>query len=210
MSRIALLIWAALALTSCKPEISSNTYFCGPDSLCPPGLACQLGDNGSFAYNCVSANEVRDFSCPSQTADVEPDDEAGQAREMGEIGCGEQLQFDDWGCIEDATDVDTFEFIRPTECNGSNPHTRVTLRAPLGAAPLGIELLDEAGQVLTTGELCTTQQDQTGTEQVCIENGDLAPGTYRLRIFVNDAANADCDGTCAFNHYQLVIASPLT
>lgn len=200
----------ALALVSCKPEISRNTYFCGPDSLCPPNLACQLGDNESFAYNCVLPREVDAFSCPEFTADTEPDNEPEQARDMGEIGCGEQVQFQNWGCIADDSDVDHFLFVRPSECNGANPRAKATLRFPLGAAPLVMELLDESGQVLSTSEVCTGEQDSTGTEQVCIDNADVTPGTYRLRISLDEAANADCDGDCRFNHYLLVIASPVT
>ncbi len=206
--RTILLSLVSLMLVQCKPDISRNTYFCGPDSLCPPNLACQVGDNESFTFNCVLPREVDAFTCPEFTADAEPDDNAEQARDMGDVGCGEQVQFQNWGCIID-DDVDHFQFTRPSDCNGADPRAKATLRFPLGASPLAMELLNEAGEVLSTGEICTDQQDSTGTEQICVENRDLPPGTYRLRISLDDAANADCDGACRFNHYQLVIASPV-
>lgn len=209
--RLAIVLpFLALAATACKPEISRNTYFCGPDSLCPPNLACQLGSQESFAYNCVLPRELEAFSCPVVTSDLEPDDEVATARVMGEINCGEQLVFDDWGCIADGSDVDHFQFTRPTDCTGSDPRVRLTLRYPLGAAPLSVELLDDAGQVLSLGALCTEEQDGTGTEQLCIDNRDLGTGTYSVRVQVDDAGNADCDGTCVFNRYQLIIASPVS
>lgn len=210
MLRLAPIALLLVLSTGCKPEISRNTYFCGPDSLCPPNLSCQLGDNESFTYNCVLPREVDPFSCPTPTADQEPDDGAGQGRDLGDIACGEQVQFQNWGCIENGDDIDHFRFVRPTDCNGNDPRAKATLRFPLGAAPLTMELLDESGQVLASGELCTPEEDLSGTEQVCIDHRDLPTGTYDLRITLDEAGNADCDGACRFNHYQLVVASPVS
>lgn len=199
-----------VCLAGCEPEISRNTYFCGPDALCPPNLACQFGDNESFSYNCVLPREAETFSCPVPSADREPDDEAGQGRDLGEIACGEQVQFENWGCIEDGEDVDRFRFTRPTDCVGSDPRAKLTLRFPLGAAPLSVEIVNDAGQVESTGVVCTSESDSTGTEQVCIDQRDIEVGTYDVRISIDAEANADCGGACRFNHYQLVVASPVS
>lgn len=209
--RLTLLLpFLAVAAAGCEPDISRNTYFCGPDSLCPPNLACQLGSDESFAFNCVLPRELEVFSCPASTSDLEPDNDVATARVMGEIGCGDQLVFENWGCIADGSDVDHFQFTRPNDCAGSDPKVRLTIRYPLGAAPLSMALLDDAGQVLSVGALCTEDQDGTGTEQLCIDNRDVGTGTFSIRVQVDEEGNADCDGTCAFNRYQLIIASPVS
>jgi len=210
MYRLSTLALLSLALLGCEPEIARNTYFCGSDALCPPNLQCQFGDNEIFSYSCVLPQETEDFSCPIPSADQEPDDSLDTALALGEIACGEQVQFENWGCISDGDDIDMFQFVRPSECNGNDPRIRATLRFPVGTAPLSIELLDDAGAVLMSGERCTPSQDDSGTEQLCIEYRGGPIGTYDLRIKVDEQANADCNGTCRFNHYQLVIASPVT
>ncbi len=206
------MLWASSLLSisslGCTPEIDRNTYFCGPDGFCPPNLSCQFGSAQTFSYNCVLPRETLDFSCPVPSADEEPDDTPAQAQDLGEIACGEQVQFANWGCIEDGDDVDTFRFVRPTSCNGGDPRAKATLRFPVGGSPLAIELVDDSGQVLSRGEICTSQDG--GTEQLCIDHRDLAPGTYDLRIKLDESANADCDGRCRFNRYQLVVASPVS
>ncbi|MCP4449259.1 MAG: hypothetical protein GY811_28595 [Myxococcales bacterium] len=205
---IAMAAAAVFSLASCKPEISGNTYFCGPDSLCPPNLVCQLGGTESFTYSCVLPGEADSFACPVPSADQEPDDSPAQARDLGDIACGEQVQFQNWGCIEDGEDIDTFRFTRPTDCNAVAPRVKATLRFPLGAAPLALELRDESGEVLSTGETCTSEQDNSGTEQVCVDHPNSPIGTYTLHVVLDADGNADCDGNCRFNRYQLVIISP--
>jgi hypothetical protein len=64
--------------------------------------------------------------------------------------------------------------------------------------------------VLATSELCTPEVDTTGTDLQCIEKAGLEPGEYRLRVSIDDAANADCGGQCRFNHYQLFVSSPIS
>ena len=209
---LALLFLALLAplLQACEPEILRNTYFCGPDSLCPPELTCQVGSDETFSYSCALPQEAREFSCAVPSADEEPDDTAEEARDIGEVVCGAQYQFENWGCIDSGSDIDTFRFERPTDCTGSDPRAKLTLRFPIGTAPLTMKLLDASGQVLSTGTLCSSGDENGGIERVCIEQRNLPPGTYDVQVTMDPAANADCGGNCQFNRYQLVIASPVS
>ncbi len=200
---------AACALPSCTPDITSNTYFCGPDGLCPPGLECQRGRLDSFAYNCVTALALEDFACPLVTLDREPDDTIDGAFEVGTLQCGAQLSNDDWGCVVEGTDVDHFLVRTEGECAGANPRFTANLRYPLGSAPLRVELLSSEGALIAASELCTAEVDTTGTDLQCIEAPNLPPGDYYLRVSIDPAGNADCDGTCRFNRYRLSAASPL-
>ncbi len=206
----ALSIVALLSSVGCKPEIDGNTYYCGPDAFCPPHLSCQFGSSETFSYSCVLPPETSSFSCPIPSADQEPDDTPALARDLGEVPCGAQVQFENWGCIEDGDDVDTFRFVRPTSCNGANPRAKVSLRVPLGASPLKLELVDESDQVVAVGVICTASPDFGGTEQLCIDQQNLAPGTYHIRISLDESGNADCGGQCRFNRYQIVVASPVS
>lgn len=204
------LLWSALALVACKPEITGDTYFCGPEALCPPNLACHFGDHESFAYNCVNQRSAEDFSCPEVTSDREPDDTQAEALELGVLSCGGQFALTNWGCVSAAGDVDHFELSREDVCVGSNPRFKASLRYPIGAAPLSLTLLNEAGEVLATGALCTQEADSSGTELRCIEESDLPVGDYTLRIELDSQGNADCDGACRFNHYRLFVSSPVS
>lgn len=208
-----LLIPLSLALTltlACKPEITSNTYFCGPERNCPPGLACQEGQLESFPFSCVGPLSVTSFSCPQPSGDHEPDDTSETAQDLGELECGSQLELSNWGCISTANDVDHFSLQRDALCAGDESRFRGKLRYPLGLAPLSLELLDASGMIMATAELCTSAVDTSGSDERCIEVSDLAPGTYTLRVSVDSDANADCDGDCAYNRYQLFASVPLS
>lgn len=208
--RILVIASTVYALASCKPEITGDTYYCGPEGLCPPNLSCQLGSLDTFAYNCVIPIAVEPFRCPQVTLDREPDEAEGDAHSLGTLPCGEQIASTNWGCIADGADLDHFSVTMQDVCVGSNPRFKASLRFPVGSAPLLLELLDSSGEVVATSELCTPDLDTTGTELQCIEKAGLATGEYRLRVSIDDDANADCDGACRFNHYQLFVSSPIS
>ena len=201
---------AAAALAACKPEITGNTYYCGPEARCPPNLSCQLGALDTFAFNCVIPRSSEPFRCPEVTLDREPDQASDDAYSLGLLPCGDQITSTNWGCIEDGFDVDHFAVLMEDVCVGSNPRFKASLRFPIGAAPLLLELLDESGEVLATSKLCTPEADTTGTDLQCLEEAGLPTGQYRLRVTIDDDANADCGGDCRFNHYQLFVSSPVS
>lgn len=200
---------AAFALPSCKPDITSNTYFCGPDGLCPPGLECQRGSLESFAYSCTTSLSIETFSCPTITLDREPDETTDAAYRVGTLQCGDQLSSTDWGCVTEGADVDHFLVQTEGECSGANPRFTASLRYPIGSAPLRVELLNSEGTLIAASELCTAAVDTTGTDQQCIDEPNLPPGDYYLRVSIDPAGNADCEGNCRFNRYQLFAASPV-
>lgn len=194
---------AAIALSAaCSPDIGTGTYFCGPDRLCPPDLEC---DDNTFV--CESRQGADRFECPAGSESSEPDDSRGDALEAGPIACGAPL-FPQvvTGCVADAEDRDHIAFELEQECTGEDPHVEITLRYPIALVALEMSLLDEDGDVVADGEICTLSGDATGMERVCIDR-PLDPGAYVLRI--RSTGVGDCDGDCPHNQYVLDISYPL-
>jgi hypothetical protein len=204
----ALLALAMLG-TSCAPEITANTYYCGPEQLCPEGLQCHLGDLEHFSYSCEAPLLAEPFACPETTLDREPDETPADGYSLGVLSCGSQITSDEWGCIDKAQDVDHIRFSKEDLCAGNSPRFSATLRFPVGTAPLTIGFVNNEGTMLKQGVNCTDGEPDRGSEILFIDDTDLPVGEYWLRIQLDQNANADCDGSCSFNRYKLVIAAPL-
>ena len=212
-----------LVAPACRPEITTDTYFCGPEELCPPKLRCHLGplqseppppglppEPASFAYTCVTSVSAKGFACSESTSDQEPDDEPAMAHDLMAISCGSQVVQADWGCIDTALDIDHYRFSQVDSCIGNNPRLEVTLGYPIGTAPLSLDLLDDAGAVIASAAICTAETDEGGTEERCLTVPNLPLGDYLLRVQIDASGNADCDGDCAFNRYQLRLSTPIS
>lgn len=208
---------------ACKPNITTDTYFCGPEELCPPKLSCHLGplqsepppeglppEPARFAYTCVTSVSAKNFSCSENTSDQEPDDEPAMALDLMAISCGSHVVQADWGCIDEALDRDHYRFSLVDTCFENNPRFEATLSYPLGTAPLSLDLLDDSGAIIASGSICSASSDEGGTEERCIDLPDLPVGEYVLRVQIDTAGNADCDGDCAFNRYRLLLSTPVS
>jgi hypothetical protein len=200
----ALVAAASVALAAaCVPEIGGGTYFCGPERLCPPGLVC---DDSS--YTCELDAVARPFSCPAGSEDSEPDDSLAAATAIGTLECGRTLLDDLIGCMAEGDTVDYFRFEHTNVCSGQDPHIEILLRFPVAMAPLRVELLDEQGQVIQTGEHCTQPGDFTGTDRHCLRLDPPPLGVYYVRVSL-DPDGPDCGGQCRYNRYTLDIKFPL-
>lgn len=209
MHQLRALVVLVLLVGGCKPEITGDTYYCGPERLCPEGLSCQVGLRESFAYSCVRPRATLPFQCPTETLDREPDSTPNDAHTLASLVCGDQAGFSNWGCIADGQDMDHFEVQILSECPSSSTRFTANLRYPIGTAPLQIELLSSDDTVVAISELCTPELDTKGTDSQCLDHSNLVPGFYHLRVSIDEAANADCGGACSFNQYQLSVALPL-
>jgi hypothetical protein len=204
MRATASILGTALMICSfgCSPEITSGTYFCGPERLCPPDFEC---DDPTFT--CENPIVAAPFSCPDGSQSAEPDELVTMARDLGETTCGDQIANALTGCIVDINDVDHFEFDYLTECTGADPRLSVVIKFAIAHAALTLEVVDDSENVVATGELCTPSGDFTGREWLCLEF--LPPtGTYFVRIR-SDRDSPDCDGGCHYNQYQLSVSLPL-
>lgn len=194
-------ILVMMSVGACQPDIGPGTYYCGPERLCPPDLRC---DDTSFS--CVNEISVDPFVCPEASQDSEPDDGEATAIALGDLVCGAVLTNSE-GCISGSDAADYYRFDNPTTCNGSNPHLELKLRFPVATVPLTVEVLDDAGQVVATGEPCTPEPNFSGRDHMCLE---LVPSqaAYYIRVRVADDA-PDCDGDCRHNQYLLDVVFPL-
>lgn len=199
MIRRALVAALAVLALACDPDIGAGTYFCGPELFCPPSLVCDPG-----TYTCELPSSVQPFACPEGTQDQEPDDSIEQASDLARLDCNYNVE-PLARCIASAADVDYVTF-SIDECYGSDPHLNLQIRFPVAVAPLELDVLDEDGAVIGSGETCTPSEDFTGMEWVCLLLPPT-PGTYVLRVRATGEAN--CSGDCAFNQYLLYIGYPL-
>ncbi len=197
---LLVLALAAGALAGCTPEIDSGTYYCGPERLCPPDLACD--DN---SYTCTYPFQVEPFACPDGSEVNEPNDSTAQADDLGDLTCGSSV-LSAPGCVVGG-DGDYYRMNSVASCSGNDPHLEIKLRFPEADAPLALELLDESGAVVAAGQDCTPEDNFSGRSHLCIE---FTPGTgvYFVRV-QRQADGPDCDGACNFNQYQLDIVYPL-
>jgi hypothetical protein len=187
-------IAAALLLAACEPDIGSGVYYCGPERACPDGLRC---DDATAL--CVFPDLAEPFACETHANDYEPDDTPDAAGDVGIAGCG-AVSINGVGCIDTADDVDHFAFVTPLSCDGQ---LEVLVRFPVAFQPLAVDLIDEAGEVLGVGTVCD-ELDEFGETRVCAE-AEVAPEQRVMLRVTADPDGADCDGSCAFNGYQLSI-----
>lgn len=189
-------------LPACAPEIGPGTYFCGPERLCPPNLACDEN-----LFTCVRDVQVEPFACPAGSEVAEPDGTLAEAEDSGQLDCGEALATRA-GCLAAGDEADILAFELPTTCAGTDPHVSVVVRFPVALAPLQLELVDAASGTLAAGDDCTPDENYSGKRHLCIEQA-LSPGTYYLRLSF-DPEGADCGGDCRYNSYSLDVLYPLS
>lgn len=184
---------ALLGLAACDPDIGSGTYYCGPERACPEDLRCD-----EATARCVFPQLVDVFDCGPDGNVNEPDDAAGEAHDVGTIGC-DRLESVQVGCVDNAGDVDYLRGVTPAGCAGD---VTIELFAPVAFMPLSIQLLDEGGAVLATGAVCT-EVDDDGEQRVCVSAEVGAATPYLVRI--QRADGGDCGGACAYNRYHLTM-----
>ena len=193
VTRLACL--ALLAAAACTPDIAGGVYYCGPERSCPPDLSCD-----EVTAVCVYPVEAEPFECGEDTGAAEPDDTLPLADDLGQRGCGAgAVAFE--ACLDHADDIDHVALVTSLDCD-VRPF-EVRMRYPVAFAPPVLELLDEAGAVIATAEVCT-ELDDAGQAMSCLETNvpENVPVYLRVRL---EPGVLDCDGRCAHNRYQLSI-----
>lgn len=190
--------WSALALVvlaSCAPEVPGGVYYCGPERACPPDLVC---DDATAV--CVYEAEADPFACGEDANLPEPDDTLALATSYGPRGCGFAPVVSE-GCLDHAADIDHIAFTTSLDCDVRPFEAKV--RYPIAFAPVVLEILDEAGEVIAAGQECV-DLDETGQTHHCVEL-DLPEDTAHYLRMQRVDGSPDCDGTCRYNRYQLSI-----
>lgn len=186
---------AVVAVAACTPDVPGGVYFCGPEQSCPPDLSCD-----QVTAVCVYPEEAEPFECGENSNLAEPDDTLVLADDLGQRGCGFETVVLD-GCIDHEDDVDHIGMVSSLDCDVRPFEAKV--RFSIAFAPAVLELLDDAGEVIATSEICN-ELDDSGQVQACIETSVPEDTQVYLRIRLLDDA-PDCGGRCRYNRYQLSI-----
>lgn len=190
--RAALLM---LMVAACSPEIASGSYLCGPEELCPEGMACNGPNN-----TCVTDVAALPFAC-GLADEVEPNNTALTAQDFGEPSCVSQPA-EVHGCAAGNDVEDWYKLRVPSTCGAVVVQARATF--PVAFEPFILEVRGPDDAVIATSVPCTAiGTEDLGLTQVCVK-GAATPGEhYSVRIA--RAGSENCGGACANNRYTLAI-----
>lgn len=199
--RTTLLLPFALpfALAACTADIAPDTYFCGPERLCPEGLTCNDADN-----ICTAPSNVEAFGCGKidgiPIPDMVGDDTPADGFDITNVNTclvTRELR----ACLFADDPGDWVQFDLPAvSCSGTYTMTgRVTFA--IAFEPLAIQLSTDDGPPQTVDVECDKATDSGGQTQRCFEV-QLAGGSH-YAIGVVHGNTANCDGDCAHNRYVL-------
>jgi hypothetical protein len=183
--------WLLLALGACSAEIAPDTYFCGPEALCPEGLTCNGVDN-----ICTVPSQAQAFDCdiPDRTGDDAP----AMGLPLGDLTCVSGVR-ELKQCLFDDDPGDWFQFDVPDNCNAVQIEARLTF--PIAFEPVGIELSTEGGAPVGVDTPCEVQNQEAGQAVRCFQM-TVANGSHHAIGLVHSGIE-NCDGACAHNRYTL-------
>jgi len=183
-----------VAIAACTPDISSGSYKCGTQELCPTGLVCNGADG-----TCVDDIVKEPFMCGSDEMN-EPDDNAQQAFALPMLGCVSQ-QYIAHGCLAAGDLSNWSKFSTPANCTAVG--VKASVAYPIAFQPVGLQLWDiDANTMLATDEACTSGVVASGDDQRCL-TATLADGKNYGIVAV--PSGPDCNGNCNFNRYTLTL-----
>ena len=188
-----LAIVALVFVTACSPEIDSGAYFCGVDSVCPSGQACNGSDNA-----CVLASSAQPFACPDMS-EHEPDDTPAEAFPLASgLTCASVQPIS--GCLHAGDVADWFAFTSPSGC--ASLSIKTTLEFPTAFEESQLTLAMADGTPIATDQSCAATQP--GNDAHCLKQ-TIATGTA-FALSVTPTGNGACDGACDYNRYTLTIS----
>lgn len=181
-----------LFVAACTPDIGSGSYFCGPDSACPEGQACNGPDN-----RCVVAGAAEPFACMPEE-NTEPDDNAANAYEFMNVGCGGvPVPFDN--CMLEGDREDWIKVAVPAGCTNGTLSARIDY--PIAFERLAVEIWDIATNMQYAEDLECSGTGDPAEERRCVRVPVKAATTYGVRV--RPAGDGNCDGNCSYNRYTV-------
>jgi hypothetical protein len=185
-----------LFAAACTPEITTGTYLCGPEELCPDDLACDGKTN-----LCVNPTLVEPFACAPDDTEIEPNNSPAEAEPVPLGGCSTTVELT--GCEGAAGDTaDYFSFVVPASCPASTV-VAVRLSYPLAYEPPAINVLSSGTDILTDQPCATAGSDANGDGVSCGRGPVVAGMTYTVEV--TGSGEANCGGMCAHNRYRLTV-----
>ena len=192
-----------LVFAACTPEVATGVYACGPDELCPDGLACSrdaVNKDGEHLVTglCVAPGAVKQFACGQQHADVANDDSPATARTLGDLDCVSTLR-EAKSCLPQNDTGDFYTLTVPANCPTGNLRAAVTY--PVSWQRLVLQVAKVGETPATVDVKCPgIQDDDNPLAKSCLD-APVSPGNYVIGVIADGTGN--CDGDCKFNRYTL-------
>jgi len=196
-------IASVLLLAACEPDIASGSYLCGPEQLCPEGLACQgsVDPNGDGKDNqCVVPSAVKPFECGSRHNEVPGDDAPATAQSLGELTCVSLVR-ETRGCLPAGDVGDFYTFKVMDGCTGVRVDASVVY--PVAWQELVLQLGKVGESPVTIDTPCEAYRAPADGNAVSCLRAPVEPGTYTLGVI--PSGTGTCDNECRFNRYGLAV-----
>lgn len=189
----AILLASCVCLAACEPTIASGSYQCGPDEICPEGLACNRVDG-----LCVAPGATRPFVCGAEYSDVAGDDSPATARTLGELPCSSAVS-ESRSCLPMGDSGDFYTFTVAAGCTSS--HVRASVLHPVAWQRLVLQLAKVGETPVTIDASCPTVREVDDPLTASCLDAPVQPGTYVIGVVPDGTGN--CDNDCKFNRYTL-------
>jgi|MudIll2142460700_1097286.scaffolds.fasta_scaffold00532_10 hypothetical protein len=187
----ATLLFAA----ACTPDVAPGTYLCGPEELCPDGLAC----NRATAI-CEVPSNAEPFACGDKNVDVPGDDAPATAQSLGDFACV-SLVAERRSCMPVGDAGDFYRFRVNDGC--TNVHVTASVVHAVAFERLVLQLAKEGETPVTIDTPCSSNRTTDDGNAVSCLDAPVGPGTYVIGVVPDGTGN--CDNECRFNRYGLAV-----
>jgi hypothetical protein len=192
----AVLLFLAATAAACTPSVVPGSYLCGPERLCPENQACNGPDNV-----CVSETQVQPFACDPEGSDPAGDDTSATGVVLDALGCVSETVVAT-GCLTASDPADFFQFDTPANCSAVG--ITATVVFPVAFVPLALHFAKGSEPAMRTEVACPPSVSLGDSEDVrCLEVVLETGAHYAIGVTRDGEADADCDGACTENRYQL-------
>jgi hypothetical protein len=184
---------------ACTADIAPDTYFCGPERLCPEGLACNDADN-----ICTVPSAVESFGCGEiggvPIPDLVGDDTPGEGLDVTNVNtCTIMRELR--ACLFDEDPGDWFQFdLAAGSCGGDFTLVGKVTYA-VAFEPMAIHLSTNEGTPEVIDVECEDPTEIGGQTQRCFEVPITGGAHYSVGVLHSDREN--CGGDCSHNRYIL-------
>lgn len=185
-------VFAIVLFAACSPDVAPGTYFCGPEELCPDGLACDR-------TTAVCESFPKEFECGVKNPDMPGDDTPATAQSFGELQCV-SLVAERKSCLPLGDAGDFYTFTIPATCTSARVKANVVF--PVAFQHVVLQLGKQGEAPVTIESPCANDSDADGIAASCLD-APVGPGTYVVGV-VPDGTGT-CDNECRFNRYSVAL-----
>lgn len=178
---------------ACTPEIAPGAYLCGPEQICPEGLACNGTNN-----ICVTESAALPFACGDMHSEIPGDDAPASAQSLGELSCISLVR-ETAGCLPDGDVGDFYEFRVASNC--TDARLRASVVYPIAFQRLVLQLGKVGETPMTIDSECPISRATDAGDAISCLDAAVSSGSYILSVVAD--GTGDCDGTCKYNRYSL-------